>query len=381
MSKALSSRTRILQIGKYYFPEAGGIETYVRTLCEGISKEVDLHVLVCNKGFRTVRENLFGVSLTRAGSVCVIARTPVCPGLLPLIVNSNAQIIHLHEPNPAALLALIIARPKAKLVITYHMDIVRQRFLGKLVRPLQQLALRRAAAIIVTSEEYLSSSKMLQPYSDRCKVVPIGIDLSAFAIDRPAEVAKIHQLFGNRIVLAVGRLVSYKGFDVLVTAMAGINAKCLIIGEGPEHSNLRQKIQQLGIGHKVELLGKVEDLVPYYQACRVFVLPSVTRVEAFGIVQVEAMACGKPVVNTFVESGTHKVSLDGETGCTVPPGDPDALAAALTRLLSDSDLSKKFGEAARVRSREKFSSHAMIAKVLDVYTGIMEGVPRKACGL
>ncbi len=170
-------------------------------------------------------------------------------------------------------------------------------------------------------------------YRDRCNVIPHGIELDRFYEYDKAEVARIREKYGSRIVISVGRLIYYKGFEYLVQAMEQVDGRLLIIGDGPLRESLIQQAKARGISDRVVFLGEISDISPYYHAAEVFALASVARSEAFGIVQLEAMACSKPVVNTNLDSGVPFVSLHGETGLTVPPQDPDALAYAINLLL------------------------------------------------
>ena len=213
---------------------------------------------------------------------------------------------------------------------------------------------------------------MLSARRKLCRVIPFGIRADAFEHPDAARVAELRRRYGERIVLAVGRLIYYKGFEHLVRAMADVRATALIAGDGPLGGALAAEAARLGVADRVVLLGRVNDadLKACYHACDVFALPSVERSEAFGIVQLEAMACGRPVVNTRLDSAVPHVSLDGLTGLTVPPGDPAALAAALSALLDDPARRAAMGVAARRRVHEEFSAELMARRTLEVYREI-----------
>jgi rhamnosyl/mannosyltransferase len=201
--------------------------------------------------------------------------------------------------------------------------------------------------------------------------VPFSIESDACRHVAAADVERIRALHGPRIVLGVGRLIYYKGFEYLVEAMRDIDARLLIIGEGPLRERLTTLARTLGIADRVTLLGTVQDAFPYYQAADVFVLPSIARSEAFGLVQLEAMACGTPVVNTRLDSGVPYVSIDGETGRTVPPEDSRALAAAIKGLLDDPVERARLGAAARRRVEEHFTVELMAAGTLALYRALI----------
>ena len=170
-------------------------------------------------------------------------------------------------------------------------------------------------------------------------------------------------------MLAVGRLVYYKGLQILDSRDEGIDATLVMVGDGPLRPKLQQQARELGVADRVYFLGEMQNrqITPYYYASDVFILPSVARSEAFGIVQLEAMACGRPVVNTHLATGVPFVSIDGETGITVPPGSPEALAAAVNRLLGDPALRAAYGRAAAHRVRTEFSLDVMVRRTIDIY--------------
>ena len=199
----------------------------------------------------------------------------------------------------------------------------------------------------------------------------IGISTDKFKTVNEDAVAKIRSRFGERIVLSIGRLIYYKGFDHLIRAMNSVEGHLLIIGDGPLRKALAEKARHLGVSGRVTFVGEVENVVPYLQASDVFALPSVARSEAFGIVQLEAMSCGKPVVNTMLQSGVPWVSIDGLTGITVPPADSDALASALNRLLGDATLRARLGAAGRLRVEQEFRADLMVTRTLDLYEEVI----------
>ncbi len=371
---------RVLQVGKFYPPEEGGMETHLEGLCRHMRDRAHVEVLVAARSRRTVHEVVDGVSVTRVGTWATIRSAPLCPDLRRLIRDSQADVVHLHHPNPSAFLSYLASGHRGRLVVTYHSDVVQQRLLNIVYDPIVRAVLRRADAIIVSSQEYLDTSTMLERYRDRCVVIPMAIDPDGYAAADPAAVAAIRNRFGDRIILAVGRLVYYKGLEFLVRAMQQIQGHALIVGQGPERERLAAEAESLGVSDRVTLLGHVPDTRPYYRAARAFALPSHLRSEAFGIVQLEAMAAGLPVVNTRIPSGVPGVSVDGVTGLTVPPGDPTALADAVNRLLDDPGLAARLGEAGRRRVAERYSLGGMTERTLAVYTRAMANGGRRAPG-
>jgi glycosyltransferase involved in cell wall biosynthesis len=375
--KTHGSPLKILHIGKFFRPYAGGMETHVEDLCEHLSRFADVQVIVSNTDSRSVTERVSDFTVHRSGTVGFIRRAPISPGMVSAIQNSPAHIVHIHWPNPTAVLAYLASGHTGRLVITYHSDVVRQRISASLFRPILNLVLRRCAAIICTSRRYVETSPDLNQFSHRCHVVPYGIATEKLEIANPVIVEDLRRRYGSRVVLAVGRLVYYKGFEYLIQAMRFVKGRAVIVGDGPLRETLQNLCISHGVADRVVFAGEKngQDLIPYFHASDVFALPSIARSEAFGIVQLEAMACAKPVINTNLDSGVPSVSLDGMTGLTVPPANPEALAVALNRLLDDEDLRYRYGDAARIRVVQNFTVERMVERTLQIYAKVLESAP------
>ena len=369
-------------MGKYYPPEVGGIESHLQILSEHLSKWTDVQVLVALAG-RDAGSIGSVPKVSRAWSLLNVAGAPICPSMVPRIAFARADIVHVHLPNPGAVLACLASGFRGCLVATWHSDVVRQKKLMRLFGPFLRLFLSSCSAIIVATKEYLESSDQLAEWADRCQVVPYGISVADFDTVDQTAVERIKRWAGSPIVLAAGRLVYYKGIDYLLRAMREVDATLVIAGDGPDYPKLEQLAWEMGIRSRIVFAGKVDDLRPYYHAADVFVLPSIARSESFGIVQLEAMACRTPVVNTRIPTGVPSVSIDGITGFTVPPADSEALASALRRMLTETDRRLAFGQAARKRVEEIYSAGAMANRVTEIYadllsrrTGLPEVSPR-----
>lgn len=370
-----AARLRVLHVGKYYPPYRGGMESHLEILSEELKGRVDLKVIVANTSRETTRDLIAGVDVTRVGKLFDLSSAPVCPALVREIRRAKADIVHIHWPNPTAVLAYLASGHRGKLVFTYHSDIVRQKKMAVAFMPILRYALRKSAAIIVSSPNYIDGSDVLREFRDRCRVVPFGVSVDHFNQYDPNEVQRIRQLYGPRIVLGVGRLVYYKGFEYLVRAMTRVDGHLLLIGKGPLREYLGQLALDLGIGDRVTLLSDVDDIRPYYHATDVFALSSVMRSEAFGIVQLEAMACGKPVINTQLDSGVTFVSPHGISGLTVPPADAVALGDAIDQLLNQRDRRNELGNGGRARVANKFTVEGMIQSTFELYQEVMNGKP------
>jgi glycosyltransferase involved in cell wall biosynthesis len=358
-------------VGKFYPPNMGGMETHLQALCENLLPFADVQAVVANKKRRSEEDWVNGVRVLRAGTLLTMSSAPVSPRMVQVIRASNADIVHLHLPNPMAVLAYLVSGHRGELVITYHSDVVRQKVLGPAFQPVLKRALDRATAIITTSPVYAESSPVLPFYAAKCRVIPFGIQPEQMLHPDRGAVARIREKFGPRIIVSVGRLVYYKGFEYLIRAMSKVRGKLLIAGDGPLRGALEHEARAGGVADRVIFLGRVQDVAPYYHASDLFVLPSIARSEAFGIVQLEAMACGKPVVNTRLESGVPFVSLNKVTGLTVPPCDAEALAQAINKLLGNRALREAYGAAARRRVQSEFSQDVMIHRTYELYADVL----------
>jgi glycosyltransferase involved in cell wall biosynthesis len=343
-------RPSILHIGKFYPPHPGGIETHVRSLVRYERRLADVTVLVSNTGPSTVTEQLDGATITRIATYASVASMPVTPGLLLHLFGRRDDLVHLHTPNPAAALALMLSGHRGRLVITHHGDTLNRKWLKRLVQPFNRWAMRRADAIVVSSARYADSSDELRPFREKCHIIPLGLDMPEPTLSVLQEAKKIRAQYPGPLLVTAGRLVPYKGFEYLLRAMSDVNGTLLLIGKGPLQLHLEKVAEEAGVRDRVHFLGYVDEVEPYLHAADLFVMPSITRAESFGLVQLEAMAAGVPVVNTEIASAVPEVSRNGETGITVPPADAAALAAAIRILLEDDALRARYGAAAQKRS-------------------------------
>jgi glycosyltransferase involved in cell wall biosynthesis len=371
MNARSHSRVRVLHIGKFYPPVRGGMETHLQDLCRSTAPFVDVDVIVGHTQRRTEHDRDGDIRVHRIGTLATMASASICPTMVSAIRNTPADIAHLHSPNPTAVLSYLASGHRARLVVTHHSDIIRQRVLKLAYEPWLRQLMSRADAIISFSPNYIASSNILSRHRDKCYMIPHGIDARRFQTPDPQAVTDINDRYGYRIVLGVGRLVYYKGFEYLIRAVAGTNATLLIIGTGPLRDQLQQLARVLGTADQVHFLGDVPDVTPYYHAARIFALASTARSEAFGIVQLEAMACGTPVINTQLESGVPFVSLDTVTGMTVPPADVSSLRQSIQRLLRDDTLHQQFAQAARERVEHLFSLEKMASRTLELYEDVL----------
>lgn len=380
-----SLKMRILQLYKDYAPVVGGVENHIRVLAEGLhARGHQVQVLVTSPTRKTQQETIGNVAVYKAARWLAISSAPVSGPFYPALrrLARASDITHAHAPYPPGELGQMWLGGSPRFVITYHSDIVRQRILGFFYRPLLRRVLQQADGIIVSNPVYIHDSPFLAEQRAKCRVIPFGIELDRFAATPTVaqRAAELRAHYGDRpLILFAGQFRHYKGVDVLIAAMQDarlqeIDAQLLIVGRGPLGATWQAQAEAAGLGDRIAFLGSVDDaeLVALYHAAQVFVLPSTNRAETLGIVQIEAMACGTPLVCTELGTGTTFVNRHGETGLVVPPHDMRALAAAIHQILSDPQMAQRMGAAGRRRAQEVFAAPAMIEQTIAYYQQLLE---------
>ena len=363
----------VLQVNKFYYPEVGGIEHVVQNIAEGLPSGYQTQILAARSKGRSSSEQYNGVDVKKTSSIGVAMSVPLAP-TFPLQLRNearNADIVHHHLPNPLSTVSqLTVGTGDSTVIATYHSDIVRQTTALKVYRPVLERFLDRVNRILVTSDRLLNHSEILESYEHKCAVVPLSVDLDEIDAEDPPE---LNIDTTGPVVLFVGRLNYYKGVEYLVDAMEDTEATLLIAGDGEHRSVLKQRARDRGVDDQIQFLGYVSDtkLASLYRAADLFVLPSVEPSEAFGIVQLEAMARGLPVVNTSLPTGVPWVSQDGETGLTVSPRDATALADAINTLVEDNELRRRYGKQARRRVETLFTRKKMLRNIQAIYDQIV----------
>lgn len=372
---------RVLYLYKDYFPVLGGIENHIRMMAEGLrSRGVETQVLVTNTANCTVTECIGDVPVLKTARQINVSSAPVSLPFFPALrrLEAGVDIAHLHMPYPPGELAQLLLGRSTRLVATYHSDIVRQRVLGALYRPFLWQVLRRVDLIAVSNPVYIQDSPFLRRYAAKCRVIHFGVDLAHFAATAAVEerAASWRARYpGKTLLLFVGRLRHYKGVNVLIDAMRAVaDVHALIVGVGPMEAAWRAQAQTMGVTDRVTFLGELADadVLALYHAADFFVLPSTNRAETLGIVQLEAMACGLPVICTELGTGTSYVNQHGVTGLVVPPHDPAALSAAIQQLAARPDLRRRLGAAGRRRVEQEFAHTVMLDRVLAFYREALE---------
>ena len=378
---------KILQLGKFY-PIRGGVEKVMWDLTKGLSEEgVECDMLCAaldsdpideeDLGRISMSDDIQTITFNSRGRVLIVkalakkAATMISPAMVRYLRRhcNKYDVIHVHHPDPMAALALLLSGYKGKVFLHWHSDILSQKLFLLLYRPLQSWLIRRADMIVGTTPVYVKSSPYLRKVQHKATFVPIGIEPIVPEEEGVKQVKKMYP--GKKIVFSLGRLVPYKGFEYLIEAARLLpdDYVVLIGGKGPLEAQLKAMIAEAGLEGKIRLLGYMDrNAIPsYYGACDVFVLSSVMKTEAFGIVQIEAMSCGKPVIATRIPgSGVSWVNKDGFSGLNVEPRDPAALSSAITSICDEKNHNL-FSNNAKNHYLSMFTGKSMISKILNLY--------------
>ncbi len=382
---------RILHLGKYYPPAPGGIESHVQTLARGQAElGCQVSVLCVNHADRfgnditharlrktvSTADQDGAVHVERVGRWFGVSRLEVCPSLPRRIgqLTSKADIVHLHTPNPLMLAGWWLAgNRKVPLVVTHHSDVIKQRLLRYAVAPFESRVYSEAKRIFSDSPTYSQGSPALQSHSDKVSILPLGIDLQPFRItDKEfcTDAGNLKATQGCPLWLMVGRMTYYKGYQIALEALAKVPGTLVIVGNGPLEAELKAQAARWGVAARIvwKSHASPKELIALYHAATALWFPSVARSEGFGLVQVEAMAAGCPVINTAIPaSGVSWVSQNEVSGLTVPVGDIGAFAAAANRMADDNGLRAKLSEGARKRAEREFDARAMAKRSLEIY--------------
>jgi glycosyltransferase involved in cell wall biosynthesis len=358
---------KVLQIYKDIHPMVtGGIERYIYDLGTFlVSRGHHSSVLVTTDGRDSPSTAIIdGIDVMFARCIGRILSNPLCPGLGRLISRSDADILHFHLPLPAAVLGWLFSRSYGSrpYVITYHSDIVRQAFLMPVYGPFLRKFLSGADRIFATSPVYAETSKWIKGLMN-VRVIPIGTDPERWVPGDPSE--------REGYFLFVGRFRKYKGIDVLLDAWASLpDQKLVMVGGGPLLRMVMHRVKSENLS--VEVVSDVSDsdLMGFYRKARALVLPSTMRSEAFGMVQVESMACGTPVISTALQTGVPWVNADSVSGMVVDPCNPEAIVTAVRQML-DSDTWERLAAGARHRALSIFDGPALLQKVEQNYSEVL----------
>lgn len=365
---------RILHIAKYYEPFKGGIEKVIFELASGSVKAGHEVVVLSSNIEPHYREDIIeGVKVIRLPRLGVLFSQPLTLSLFWQMKKwlQWADVAQVHTPNPLAEAAFLLQDCQKPLIVTYHCDVVRQKVFHKMYQPIMDKLLSRADQITVSTPNHLKFSPALQSYQNKSTVIPFGVRAKhakkTMAINE--HLHRIKQEVGDYF-LFIGRLVPYKGVDVLLRALKQTNEKVVIIGQGPRFEAWYSLARDLGVLDQIKMLGQVsndDEFAAYLHGCKSLVLPSIDESEAFGIVLIEAMSCAKPVITTNLKSGVPWVNDKNVTGLEVEPRDVSGLSQALNTLGTDRLLRQQMGEAAAQRFEKLFRIETMVQLYLDLY--------------
>jgi len=366
---------RVLHAFKAYLPEVtGGVPHAISVLSGSMGPEIDSSVIACSRGGQGGCVGVDGIAVKQVASWGQLLSMPVAPGF-PLALKLAARQVDLvvaHLPFPLNDLGVALGLPRrVALVVHWHSEILGWRAFMPLLGSLIRNTLRRADRIVVSDASMIANSCFLGPHVGKCSVVPFGTDVDYWENLHEEEWAQVKRLRRTypRLIVATGRLVSYKGFSVLIRALQDVDAMLVVIGEGPLRSALWKEAERMQLTQRILLKGFVprDQLKIYLRAARVFAFPSVTPAETFGIAQIEAMAASLPIVNTALPTGVPKVARHGMEALTVPPNDPRALACAMGRLLDDAELARRLGQAGLMRARAEYDQEQFVSRMKCVY--------------
>lgn len=370
----------IVHFGKYYFPDAGGIESVTISLAGGaVAYGHSVSVVCFEKTPANSDEVIDGVRVIRAPITKMIASQPLGARYFfqCLKDGKNADVIHLHVPNMLGALCALFIGKKPRLLVHWHSDVVNKGLLGIVLRPLESALLRRADCIVATSQVYADASKALRSYKNKISVVPIGVpDAKHYGTDSDLPASIDQQIRGKKIILALGRLVPYKGFNVLIDAAKYLSndSVVVIVGGGPLQQKLQQAIELDDVKDRVVLTGRLSDAAVHslFERATLYCLPSINRAEAFGVVLLEAMTYGLPILATDIPgSGVPWVNQHGTSGLNVSVGDPVALAQACNQILASPELRGRLSDGARQRFASEFTEAVSVKRMMHVYDQIL----------
>lgn len=373
---------RVLHLGRFY-PARGGIEAHAISLLQALSGDITADDLVAgtkSQGSFLLDPSGFRVYFAR--SFGIVASTAMAPGF-PLLLRrlaSRYDIVHIHLPDPLSVVSSLLLPSSIPLVATWHSDVIRQRRFLWAYQPFVNRLLKRVSFLIAPTPKHFETSTQLYACDEsRRRVIPFGVEEERLRVT-PVIQSLINQwrekAGSRKLLFAVGRHVYYKGFEYLVQSLQSVDSDVLLVlaGSGPLTETYRSIARQLGVEDRIVLPGRIsdEELTALMHACDIFCMPSVERSEAFGLVQMDAMACGKPVICCELNNGVTFVNLHEKSGLVVPPTDFQALAAAINRLVRDDMLRKRLGAWGQNRILKDFRHDVMVHETLNLYKEVLK---------
>lgn len=363
---------RVLHFFKTSFPDTvGGVEQVINQIARGANKlgvQTDVLSLTPDRVARTIE--IDGYLVHRAKLDLQIASTGFSASAFWRFsqIAKKADVIHYHFPWPFMDLVHFATMAKKPTVVTYHSDIIKQKHLLKLYRPLMHRFLGSVDRIVATSPNYLMTSEALNKFSDKVSVIPIGLDKATYPKAMPERMQYWGEKLGPKFFLFVGVLRYYKGLHILLDAAKGTDYPIVIVGSGPIETELKTQVVKLGL-RNIHFLGQLsdEDKVALLTLCHAVLFPSHLRSEAFGISLLEGAMFGKPMVSSEIGTGTTFVNIAGETGLVVPPSDPIALRQAMQHLWEHPEQAAEMGKRSEKRYWKHFTADEMVKSYVELY--------------
>jgi len=367
---------KVLHFYKTAFPDTmGGIEQFIHHLAAGSARlGVDVNVLSLVPHDAPESTSVEGYTLHRARRDLELASTGLSRSAFRKFADlaADADVVHYHFPWPFMDLVHFATRMKKPSIVTYHSDIIRQRHLFLLYRPLQAAFLRSMDRIVSTSPNYIETSSVLANFRDKTVVIPIGVSSSLYPEPQPGRQEYWRSRVGARFFFFIGVLRYYKGLHILLEAAQHVNYPIVIAGAGPIEQRLKLQAKRLGLTN-VHFLGHISDpdKMCLLRLCQSVVFPSHLRSEAFGVSLLEGAMHGKPMISSEIGTGTTYINIAGETGLVVPPGDPVALAQAMRYLWENPAAAARMGSRAEERFRQYFTLESMVDAHMDLYGSVL----------
>ncbi|QPS58467.1 glycosyltransferase family 4 protein [Serratia plymuthica] len=367
---------KVLHFYKTYYPDSfGGIEQVIYQLAEGgVEKGISTEVLSVTPADKDSCEVISQHTAHKVRQDFSIASNPFSLRVIKKFkeLSEQADLIHYHFPWPYMDLVHFLSGVKKPTVVSYHSDIIRQKNLLWLYKPLMHLFLRKIDCIVATSPNYVATSDVLETFKDKVTVIPIGLDKATYPLPEQSRLDKWQRQIGQPFFLFIGTLRYYKGLHILLEAAIGAAYPIVIVGAGPIESELREQAQNLGLKN-VHFLGALpdEDKTALLMLCYGIVFPSHLRSEAFGISLLEGAMYRKPMISSEIGTGTTFINIDNQTGVVIPPSDPSALRKAMDKLWANPELAELFGNKAYERYEEMFTSKQMVEEYTKIYRSLL----------
>lgn len=366
------SMLKVLHFYKTYYPDSyGGIEQVIFQLCEGApAYGIDSTVLALSPRGHCESKPLGQHHTAYSAVNFEFASTPFSFGAIARFrqLAAEADVVHFHFPYPFMDMVHFLAANNKPTVVTYHSDIVKQKFILRMYTPLMRHFLGDVDRIVASSPNYVATSPILQRYLAKVSVIPFGLDRASYPPADKAREAQWRNRFGERFFLFIGAFRYYKGLHTLIEAARSAPYPIVLIGVGPMEAELKKRSAELGLNN-IHFLGALPDVdkAALLESCYSVVFPSHLRSEAFGITLLEGAMYGKPLISCEIGTGTTYVNIHRQTGLVVPPASPAELADAMRQLWQNPAQARRYGEQALERFNALFTSTRMVSSYADIY--------------